>query len=327
MTCVLKGKRFKQLILFFVIGGYVYLAWTSLHPTLPSSQKPLIFYSTQLHDDLKLVYIHAIKQAKSSIHLQIYGLTDPSLISLLSSKKQEGIDVKIIHDKKASQNLPKQLNAIPAKCKGLMHRKILIIDDTLVFLGTANFTTQSLKMHDNLVLGTYSRELAEFLQGGENQNAISIGSTPLVPFYFPDKEGIAYQALAKSIENAKKSIQIAMFTLTHKGLITKLSEAQKRGVNVSVAIDRYTARGASRKAIETLKENGAEILLSQGSQLLHHKWVLIDGETLAMGSANWTQAAFDKNQDCLLLFKELNKTHKKTFNRLWKAVAIASEKG
>ncbi len=274
-----------------------------------------------------MVYTRAIQKAKYSISLQIYGLTDQALISLLCDKKREGLDVSITYDKGASKNLPKHLNARGSKCKGLMHRKILIIDDIITLVGTANLTNQSLKMHDNLVVGTYSPHLAKFFNKGNKSDPISIGKTTIYPYYFPDSENQAYEALENVINSAEKTIQIAMFTLTHKGLIKKLTEAQKRGVKIFVAIDRYTAKGASRKAIDLLKENGAEILLSQGSQLLHHKWALIDEKILAMGSANWTKAAFEKNEDCLLLFEELETAQVKIFSRLWKAVAIASKNG
>lgn len=262
--------------------------------------------------------MRAIKGAKSSIALQIYDLTDPSILELLEAKKREGLEVTIFHDKHG--HLPKALEGHPVKCRGLMHRKILIIDEELILLGTANFTTQSLKMHDNLVLGLWHPELAQFLK--KERGAFK--SADLSAYLLPDEE--ALRALGSCIDSAAKTIQVAIFTLTHQELVGKLAQAQKRGVSVSVAVDRYTAMGASKKAILQLQNAGAEVLLNQGSQLLHHKWALIDGKTLAMGSANWTAAAFGKNQDCLLILENLMPGHQKVIKNLWTAVAIASEK-
>lgn len=259
--------------------------------------------------------------------LQIYGLSDSSIISLLEQKKREGVSVTVFHDKNGAKSLPPSLGAYPVKTTGLMHRKILIIDEAQVFLGTANFTTQSLKMHDNLVLGAWSPSLAKFLQDSiDTEDSVEVGGVNITSFLLPDFEGRAIKQLAERIDSASKTIRMAMFTLTHPELVHKLTEAQKRGVAVSIAIDRYTAQGASQKSIEILQKAGAEILTNRGSQLLHHKWALIDEKTLIMGSANWTDAAFSKNQDCLLILEELPKEQQKVLKKIWKAVAIASEK-
>lgn len=303
-----------------IFGGYLWLVLSALHPPLPSQAQPVIFYSNQLRDDLKTAVMRALKGAKSSIALQIYDLSDPAILQLLEKKKSEGLEVTISHDKHG--HLPKVLEAQPVKCRGLMHRKILIIDEALILLGTANFTTQSLKMHDNLVLGLWHPELAQFLKGAKGE----FKSGELSAYLLPDSEGAALRALGAFIDSATKTIQVAIFTLTHQKLVGKLAQAQKRGVAVSVAVDRYTALGASKKAIEQLQEAGAEVLLNHGSQLLHHKWALIDGQTLAMGSANWTAAAFEKNQDCLLILENLMPDHQKVIKNLWRSVAIASEK-
>ncbi len=266
--------------------------------------------------------MQALKGANSSIVLQIYGLTDPEIITLLQKKQADGVVVTIFYDKNATRNLPKSLNAYPVKSQGLMHRKILVIDSVQVFLGTANFTTQSLKMHDNLIAGIWDPLLARFFEESiEDAKTFDIGNATISSFLRPD-----LKQLCQVIDEAKESIQIAMFTLTHPQIVQKLIDAISRGVVVTLAVDRYTAAGASQSAVLRLKEAGAEILVSQGSQLLHHKWAWIDREIFVIGSANWTSSAFEKNLDCLLILKGLNTEQKKLLNRLWKRVAIASEK-
>lgn len=260
--------------------------------------------------------------------LQIYGLSDPDVLALLCKKKASGLKVTLFYDPSASPSLPSFLEAHPVKSSGLMHRKILVIDEAQIFLGTANFTTQSLKMHDNLVFGAWDPQLALFLQKSiESNSSFTIDRTEIESYLLPDFEDKALHELESLIASAQEQIHVAMFTLTHPMLIQSLIAALNRGVEVNIAIDRYTALGASKRAIEQLKEAGAHLLLSQGDQLLHHKWALIDGEILIMGSANWILSAFAKNQDCLLILKNLGKTERKTLQRLWKRVAIASKKG
>ena len=208
-----------------------------------------------------------------------------------------------------------------------MHRKILIIDQELILLGTANFTIQSLKMHDNLVLGIHDASLATFLESSvEDKGNFVIQEVEMMSFLLPDFKEEVIETLGNLIDQAQKTIQIAMFTLTHPLLVEKLTQALKRGIQVILAIDRYTAEGASKNAISKLREGGVALLTSTGSQLLHHKWALIDGETFVFGSTNWTAAAFSKNLDCLLVLKKMKKHHLKTLNSLWKIVEITSQK-
>jgi phosphatidylserine/phosphatidylglycerophosphate/cardiolipin synthase-like enzyme len=115
-----------------------------------------------------------------------------------------------------------------------------------------------------------------------------------------------------------------MFTLTHPEITQALLRAKKRGVEVTIAADYYTAKGASKKTLETMRNGGIKILNSQGRQLLHHKWAIIDDLTLIMGSANWTKAAFSKNQDFLFFLFPLNQDQRKFLNKLWNVIEMES---
>ena len=115
-----------------------------------------------------------------------------------------------------------------------------------------------------------------------------------------------------------------MFTLTHPQIAAALINAKKRGVDVSIAVDYYTAKGASKKALDGMEKEGVRILNSQGRQLLHHKWVVIDDNILVMGSANWTKAAFSKNHDFLFFLSPLNPDQRQFLNRLWETIESES---
>ena len=239
------------------------------------------------------------------------------------------MSVLVEYDLSASGSLKKKLPlpalAHPLKTKGLMHKKIVVIDHALVLLGSANLTASSLRHHANLVLGLHHPGLAAFLENPPS---------PTFTFYSHEQKGEIFllpssneAGLARLIEAialAKKRIRIAMFTLTHPTLATALILAKQRGVHVTVAVDYYTAKGASKKTLAALQEQGVEVILSQGRELLHHKWALIDKETLVMGSANWTKAAFSKNADFLLFFSPLKKEQTVFLDKLWDIIESES---
>lgn len=304
---------------------FLFFSWLTLATItcpLPTEQKPLIFYSNQTQQDLKTLYCTALKRCQKSLHLQVYSITDSKIIHLLKQKEDEGIFTTIQYDPTASSHLEKTLKtASPIKSRGLMHRKIVTLDDHTTFLGSANLTTSSLQMHDNLVLGLYHPPLTQFLkQPSGDYYSFYIQDQPAELWLLPSLNALHH--LIQLIDNAHHQILIAMFTFTHPQIVTSLIEAVKRGVDVQIALDYHTGHGASLHALSTLEAAGIPITLSRGLQLLHHKWAIVDQNTLITGSANWTQAAFKKNEDCFLIIHSLTKDQKQFLKTLWKTIKM-----
>lgn len=250
----------------------------------------------------------------------MYAATDSPLLDQLQNKAENGTLVSIHFDKRGgTPPLPDSLHPHTVKSKGLMHRKIIILDDQTVFLGSANMTTSSLQLHDNLSVGIYDPKMAQFLKSpSEKTYRFETGLLWLLP------DPNALSEIEHKIDTAHSSIFIAMFTLTQTDLIDALIRAKARGIDVKLAIDRYTARGASKKAVEKLSSAGVEIFLSAGLPLLHHKWAYIDQEELILGSTNWTEAAFRKNDDVLLFLNPLPKPIKSQIESIIYAIQMES---
>ena len=135
---------------------------------LPSPKKPIIFYSNQTKSYLKSVFLEALKDCQHSLIIHTFALTDLQILKRLNSLAKDGIYLKILSDKR---NLPlfysdfkNTLNWRGIKTSGLMHQKVLLVDETLSFLGTANMTYESMKMHDNVVIGVFSEQLNCYLK-------------------------------------------------------------------------------------------------------------------------------------------------------------------
>lgn len=327
-----KKPRFPW-ILFVVVLFCCWFVWESLSPHLPKPYDPPKLYSNQCQQDIRSTLLSAIRGASTSIHLVMFGLSDRSVLSALSKKITENVPTTIYYDTGGSAKIHKHLKGSqlhPIKNAGLMHQKILILDNEMVFIGSANMTSASLRMHDNLVVGLVSRNIAKFLEDHEPYSPgylrSMVGGQEVELWLLPDPRGHALTELRKKIRNASRSIRIALFTFTHPGLIDEVIYAHNRGVSVSIVVDMHSGMGASAKAIESLKKAGVPIRLSQGVQLLHHKFIYIDEQTLVTGSANWTKAAFYKNSDCILALHHLNKEQKKFMNTLWRAVETSTQK-
>ena len=329
----LSGFLFFRVSLSLLIGSlflfFIWLVFAATTITFPSIENPLVFYSNQTRDDIKAVFYRAIKEAKSHVHLSIYGLTDASLIHMLN---QKGLNtpIEVYYDSLASPKLNKKLKTTRSlysvKTKGLMHRKILVLDKELIFLGSANFTPSSLLHHSNLVIGLYHPPLANFLQDPTNSYySFEINQQQAEVFLLPIAGKEALSRLLELINQAKKTIDIASFTLTHPLICDALISAKSRNVSLNIVLDGYSAKGASKKALDGLKAQGLAVCTSLGAHLLHHKLCVIDQEILITGSANWTKAAFSKNADLLLILHLKDPKLKKFLKKLCKIIKVESK--
>ncbi len=308
---------------------------------LPSPKKPIIFYSNQTKSYLKSVFLEALKDCQHSLIIHTFALTDLQILKRLNSLAKDGIYLKILSDKR---NLPlfysdfkNTLNWRGIKTSGLMHQKVLLVDETLSFLGTANMTYESMKMHDNVVIGVFSEQLNCYLKDytdkiplkREKKNTqpklFYISNQTLELWMLPFKGTKPLERLLELIEQAASSIDISIFTLTHPKILSSLKNASERGVRVCVFLDKTSSQGASSKALQYLKNFSIDVKISQGIQLLHHKMMMIDGKYFILGSANWTKSAFEKNHDFFLVLWPLSQHEKKQIQSIFRAIKKESK--
>ncbi len=323
-----KSKGFLPLILLSAVLFDIYVVTSTVSPTLPSQKNPIVFYSNQKNTNLKQLYISAIKRAKKSFYIKTYGISDPAIIKTLRTRTQNGAQGTVLYDASASTALNRynhpNLICAPQKSRGLMHQKIVMLDEQTTLLGSTNLTTQSLRMHANLTIGLFSPTLASFLLNPpSNRCDFTLNTQKATLHLLPSKDALA--ELLTLLNRAQSTIYVAMFTFTHPELIAALISAKQRGVTVKIALDRSSSYGASKKALASMKEHGIPVKVNRGAELLHHKWALIDHKILAIGSANWTKAAFKKNEDCLLLLYDLNKQQQHFLNTLWKTLEYEAQ--
>lgn len=333
------SKIFKTLTVALIAFVFSFLGYTLTHASLPSSDSPIKLYATETHHDLQITFTQAIEEAKTSIHLTIYSLRDKKVINSLRRAAARGVDIQIICDRNASSHLAskigKNVHVFYHNDKGLMHQKILIVDQHTILCGSANLTTASLKMHGNLVTGIYSPKLAAHLlikfntmkKEGRVEKAPQfntvINGQNLEFWFLPDHpEGV--EKIKQLIRSAEKSIRIAMFTWTRYDLADAVIAAKKRGVHVEVVLDRNASSGVSKRIAEKLLKGGIPVKVNQGPELLHHKFLLIDHQTLLNGSANWTKAAFTINDDFFMIITPLKPSQQKVLEEMWDEILLHS---
>lgn len=333
-------KRFViSTILALALFGILSIQEALTEVSLPESGQPAELYTNQVGNDLTLMFTTAIESAQKSITLIVYSLTDPQIISTLRNKSLQGVNIKVICDAKASPNikpkLGKKISTLRRYGPGLMHQKILVIDEQKIWIGSANMTNDSLRLHGNLVTAIDSPLLASLITtkattlktegktDSLSQHNFMIGGQQLEMWFLPDNRE-AIDHLKTMIHTAEKSIRVAMFTWTRQDLAEAIIHANKRGLKTEVVIDYYAAKGSSAKIVELLKKNRIDVAVSRGGPLLHHKFMYIDDKILVNGSANWTKAAFTVNDDCFIVMHDLNEKQNHQMQSLWHKIKSES---
>lgn len=106
--------------------------------------------------------------------------------------------------------------------------------------------------------------------------------------------------LLAAIDSAEKEIDIEVYILTDKEILSHLIEAKNRGVAVHILLEEHPfPEGNSNKATYTnLLQNGIDVQWTNPSfALTHEKSVAIDNKEVFILSQNLTASAFSKNRE------------------------------
>ncbi|MGP1561666.1 MAG: phospholipase D-like domain-containing protein [Helicobacteraceae bacterium] len=127
-------------------------------------------------------------------------------------------------------------------------------------------------------------------------------------YFMPAQAQEAKSVLLSAINGAASSIDIAMYSFTHKNFAKALKNAAARGVAVRIITDfkdadRNTQVGylAKYQNVQAFTLDGERARSGKYSGKMHLKTAVIDGKISIYGSANWTNSAFGLNYEFLMI--------------------------
>jgi phosphatidylserine/phosphatidylglycerophosphate/cardiolipin synthase-like enzyme len=198
----------------------------------------------------------------------------------------------------------------------IMHNKFFVIDGRYVWTGSTNlsdsgtggYNANLVTVIDSPKIATaYLRELEQMFDKGKYHN-LKRSAGPLtvkladaeVEVMFSPQDTPIRERVRPLIKDADKSIDVAVFFLTHKRIAGDLIDAHLRGVKVRVIIDATAATNGYSKH-ELLRAAGIPVKIENWGGKLHAKSAVIDGETVITGSMNWTSAGDDANDENVVI--------------------------
>ncbi len=160
-------------------------------------------------------------------------------------------------------------------------------------------------------------------------NAAIITSTPTLPPVPPPKVIITDKMMCFSpsepcdlkliqfIQSAEKSIDIAIFDITHPE-ITKTICQKAQTIPVRIIVDKRQAK-RERSTVKTLLNSKALIRYGTQKGIMHHKFMIIDQLKLQTGSFNYTRKGSSANhENQIYLFDPSIVTgYQKKFDEMW----------
>jgi cardiolipin synthase len=286
---------------------------------------PAELYETMLDD---------IAQARKYVFLETFRMTADRLgirfRDLLAKKAEEGVEVKLLVDYWGVRALHERFFDKIRNSGGEVrffekikfntdfltqshrrnHRKLLLIDDEVSYIGSSNITGYNLEWRESVLrmeddVTTAFRKV--FLEDFENYrkyvlNIVSVTKKIVHgPFeILRDVPNIAVKKInyriVKMINEAKKRVTIETPYFLPGFLIRKaMINAVKRGVEVQVIMpsqsDVNVVDVLRNKYLGPLYRSGIHFLLYKKGNL-HAKLLLIDNETFAIGSPNFDYRSY-----------------------------------
>lgn len=264
--------------------------------------------------------IHAIKSARHSLKVVMYGFTDESLLIPILKQKAQGRTVKIILERKPykaenendktiirlNDNQVDWLGNIPSFQH--IHQKTLIIDGKTAIVMTFNFTKSAFKNERNFALILDNpkevKEIESSFDSDWNQKPSNNHFSSLI--WSPENSRVQLLAL---IKQAKQSITIYAQNVNDYKIVGALAKAAKKGVSIKI----LTSAKIRQKQNEYLARAGVKVRRSE-HYYIHAKALIIDNQIAVIGSINLTRASLDDNRELAAIthnaeiIKQLNAT-------------------
>lgn len=270
-----------------------------------------------------------IGSASKTLDVCVYDLDLPEFAQALLDAHRRGVKVRVIVSEEnaakayavadqLAQMEKLGLLTLAHNRSGLMHNKFMVADGERVWTGSYNLTRNCSRFNDNHAIVLESPELAENYEKEwqeifEKRHGkrfayptphpeVDVGGVVVHNLFTPEDD--VRGALVAEMNRATNEIAIMAFSFTDKEMTEAVGKALARNVRVVIVLDSGMAThpGANTKALVAM---GANVRMSPGV-LLHHKVIVVDRQTVVLGSANFSAGAFDRNDENVLIVRAPN---------------------
>ena len=131
----------------------------------------------------------------------------------------------------------------------------------------------------------------------------SLPSSLSIETAFSPEQG-ATDLVVKTIASAKAKIRVASYSFTSQPVTDALIAAHDKGVEVELVADGSDRKGRGTK-ISQLAADHIPTRYNDQFAIMHDKFIIIDDQTVELGSFNYTSAAEHKNAENVLVLHDV----------------------
>jgi cardiolipin synthase len=303
----------------------------------------------------------AVDAAEHYVHIEFYittwdAVTDP-LFQAMVRATERGVSVKLLFDHLGSRGLPPykemlaRLDKTKVEYQAMLpiqplkgrfrrpdlrnHRKILVADGTVAFMGSLNLTERGYNKAKNHKLG---REWVELMVRLEGPIAIALNAVFAADWYTETGDVVTVQALGQPAVGGSVACQVVpsgpgrvsennlrmftslIYTAKHRlsltspyfvpdeSLLYAVTTAAERGVEVELFVselsDQFMVGHAQSSYYRALLEAGVRIYLYPAPYILHAKHFTVDDNVAVIGSSNMDMRSFALNYEVSMMIPD-----------------------
>ena len=253
--------------------------------------------------------VRALDRAQTRVFVEIYILTDSSVIRALERAAAQGVAVYVMLEPSPlglgtqPDRMMDRLRAAGIFVKWtrpgfqLTHAKFVVVDDRLAVISSANFSRSAFRQNRDLLV--LDRRPADVLAISKLFRA----DWDRLPARFEDLDLLVAPVNARPklqllIARARRTIDIYAEEIADTRIERQLGAAAERGLRVRVVLP----WGGSRAAVAALARKGVGVRELR-SPYIHAKVVSVDGKEAYVGSENLSATSLDKNRELGILLR------------------------
>jgi phosphatidylserine/phosphatidylglycerophosphate/cardiolipin synthase-like enzyme len=103
--------------------------------------------------------------------------------------------------------------------------------------------------------------------------------------------------VATVIAAARERVWLQGYGFSERVILNALRDAHRRRVDVRILLDRSNEEEGRNSGAAWIARNGIPVWIDRSVRIAHNKLVLIDRDTVVMGSLNWTRAGNTMNAE------------------------------
>jgi len=136
-------------------------------------------------------------------------------------------------------------------------------------------------------------------------HSFSVPAAGTLEVAFSPDEGTEH-LVVKVIDSAKSEIRVLAYSFTSVPVTEALLRAKKRGVDLRIVADEKEniaedRSGKARAALSALATAGADVRTIRVYPIHHDKVIIVDRQTVELGSFNYSDAAAHRNSENVLV--------------------------